>query len=407
MALSFFSTHLSTALRTIRRHPGKLTLLTVTAGATYFASTYLRRNLNTLEASIQAERTAGANKLRTVFLSNQHALNLAYKALLIRLHRLLEDVSQLDTTPFIQRLRGGVSKDEKALVWESVRVASIVKLLVSVYLAAVENAFVTVLVYLLARYSGGCAEAPVQLLPGGELSGLVSKHVLGIANLCLDETCIESAVKSFTKIVTEARDDIPLSKRVGVNDVSGMLGKVMERAYEDIGLASLPEAWLSETLANEALLDELSVSERRNFTWLLEEALDLCDALDIADVIEHHIYTLLHASRGRLGEMLCESEEESVPFAYMFARFGTVTKELLSGEGTNAEFLLKDDETAVRFGACVFLSGEKESRGSRGVDLRELDERGEGENAENAENAENGGEDDLGLMFDMHQADAT
>lgn len=161
---------------------------------------------------------------------------------------------------------------------------------------------------------------------------------------------------------------------------------------ENDGLCQHLRQWLLEDLAHDARLSGVSFHDQsintnnevdicagdRNFSWLVRDTLDLCDVLDFNGVVCNNtkvvLSFVLHRLRQDVERTSNNSNSKAPTFARLFARFTSLAGTVLScreinmeeeGEPGNASLddidrWLAGDSFTNHFGACVFLSGERD-----------------------------------------------
>ncbi|CAN8077256.1 unnamed protein product [Agarophyton chilense] len=344
-----------TFMRFVRRNSGRLTFLSLTAGGLVAAYSYFRSQMNTVNSSIEAERAAGARSLRAIFLSNKNTVRTAYVALLPDLGAILAACENIECSAVLGRLRERPGSQEKALLWEKLKIASTVHLVSAIFLASTVYATVSLQINLLARYTGYYADAPVQSLPGGDLQSNTSRRFLALCRRVLTPVNIEEIAEKVERAIRETVKEVRLTAVYDVQRVECLLANCVRAVHdgeEKNRISRLPENWFrTETEPEEEETD-------CNLHWLYEESLDLCDCLDVCGVIENYCFAAVRFVCEKLSDEMSSGSSKGLPFAHLLARFEKVSKALFFGE---IERSLRNNEFGVHFAACVFLSGEKEA----------------------------------------------
>ncbi|KAI0567316.1 peroxin-3 family protein [Gracilaria domingensis] len=340
-------------MRFVRRNSGRLTALTLTAGGLVAAYTYFRRQMNTVNSSIEAERAAGARSLRAIFLSNKSTIRTAYVALLPELGAILAACENIECSAVLGRLRERPGLEEKALLWEKLKIASTTHLVTAIYLVSVVYATVSLQINLLARYTGYYGDAPVQNLPFGDLQSSTSRRFLDLCRCVLNDINIEEIAKQVERAVLETIKDVRLTAVYDAQKVECLLANCITAMRDGEGKTStarLPEDWFRAEIDSDEETDN-------NLRWLHEESLDLCECLDVSGVVENYCFDAVRYVREKLSDEMSPGSAKGLPFAHLLARFEKATKALFAG---GVESTLRSNESGVHFSACVFLSGEKE-----------------------------------------------
>lgn len=432
------------ALRFARRNAGKIALFTVAAGSAIAATTYIRRQISAVDESMQQERAEGARRLRAAFIANTNTVKAAFCALLPLAREVLLNTEQINSSAYIERLRSKPKdRAEKQELWEKVKLSSLTHLVSAIYIVALLHSFLLLQMNLLARYTNSSPNAPVQSLPAGQLTGDTSKRFLDLSRArILARGRVDAIVRRVEELVQSNMQDVSLAKRISLSDVEGILTNILgaieaEKSHgdgDDEGnlsagcdnpLISVHIWLLNDSDGSQDSADGTASVTDRNLEWLVQESLDLCEVLDFQGVVESSTYIVLAHALSCLREQL-DPNVPQLPYAQFLARFDRVASELFATVNENgdeenvSETLsplqglgrsLSESEDSARFGASVFLSGEKESERSSRFHGSRFDRSPFGRQPLNnafvtnisADGEELGREgNDLGLMFDIN-----
>lgn len=365
--MSANSTHFTSLMRFVRRNSGRLTFLTLTAGGLVVAYRYFRTQMNTVNSTLEAERVAGARSLRAVFLANKNTIQKAYMALLPEIGAILSACESIDCSAILKRLRERPPLQEKASLWERLKIASVTHLVTAIFLIVTVHVTISMQINLLARYSAYYADAPVQSLPSGDLQPSTSKSFLDLCRRVLSNTDVDGLTKQVEAEVRANVKDVKLTAVYDAQRVECLLSNCIRGLSEESkmhSLSRLPEYWFRNELRT---LREESEREK-NLDWLLEESLDLCECLDVSEVVESSSFDVVHHLCEQLGQEMTNGSAKGLPFAHLLARFEKLSKSLFTGEIEN---VVRDNESGVQFAACVFLSGEKQAKSTSNAGVGE------------------------------------
>lgn len=328
---------------------------------------YLRTQMNTVNSTLEAERAAGARSLRAVFLANKSTIQKAYMALLPEIGAILSACENIDCSAILKRLRERPPLHEKASLWESLKIASLTHLITAIILTVTVHVTISMQINLLARYSAYYADAPVQSLPFGDLQPSTSRTFLDLCRRVLLGTDVDGLTKQVEAEVRANVKDVKLTAVYNAQRVECLLLNCIRGLTEEgkvHSLSQLPEHWFR----NELLALREDSGREKNLEWILEESLDLCECLDVSEVVESSSFDVVHHLCVQLEQEMKNSSAKGLPFAHLLARFEKLSKSLFTGEVEN---VVRDNESGVQFAACVFLSGEKQSNSASNAGVNE------------------------------------
>lgn len=354
MSRQLISQYATSALRYVRQNAGKITVLSLAVGGVIAASHYLQTRNSAAEKMVQAERAAGAKKLRSSYVANCHTVSKAFRALL---PLLIERISRCEAAcceAEVAALRERPDKAQKRLLWMCIKTGSVSHVIGAAYLTSVLYVLLSLQMNLVARYRQAMTDESVQSLPGGGLSEDTSKRFLGVAEGLLNGDRIGRVMKLVSSAVDVGLRDVGLTVAMGCDDAKVMLQKVMENvAGEDSKVSVVVEEWLREAA--------LEAGEDENLKWLLHESLDLCESLNVRGVVRQGARLCLDVAVTRLRDDM----HGKVPFAHLLGRFQKIGRGL--GDDVVADRIEAEEEVGW-LAASVFLSGERASGRGRDMD---------------------------------------
>lgn len=376
---------------------------------------YFQRQYGAITAALDGERIKGSRSLRAVYLASHRTVISTLRALLSPGRERVFTCEQADADGLVAKLKTLRNGKEKKKAWEELKIASIVRLVVSVYYLVEVYLVLLVQVNLVARYSAVDADAPVQNLAGGTF-GLESKQrFLSLARSKLfEQGGVEKLVDLVHEVSEEVVGPLRLTELVGPDDVRNLLRDICRRVEAKSGLrahigqevrrvGSTPEETYSVSRRMYPVLDARWLLVPRiphedsaggedaldqNVKQLVSEALDLCDVLDYDVLLRTNVDALIDVAGGLVNGYVWGvsgmEEGGKVALAPVIAKIANVSKMVL-GSGTGPlEKLDAADESAETdavdsskcahgpfvdallqsgsceaFGAAVFLSGER------------------------------------------------
>jgi hypothetical protein len=396
------SEYARTSLRYARRNSHKVVLVSIVSVSAAAAVLYARRQYVAITEALDAERSHGARSLRAVYGASRRTVDATLRALLRPGRERVFSCRAANPDLLVARLKTELSGAEKKQTWEQLKVAAFVRLVVSVYYVVIVYVVLLVQVNLVARYSTADVDAPIEGLGSGEL-GLESKQrFLSLARRRLFE---DGGIELLTDMVAEATEDVvgpvKLSAKVGADDVRDMLRDVCRLVNSRGGLFNVTsdrdlDAGNREQplvlTARWLMADGDATAEDESVQLLVNEVMDLCEALGFETLIQSSVDALMDVAGaivdGYVWDMSGAERGGKVALAPIVAKVANTSHEVLVGDrevslgATNGELLgLQSESESLAdspfvgallqlsacqiFGAGVFLSGERDSSGTR------------------------------------------
>jgi Peroxin-3 len=381
----------------LRRNTRQIVLISFAGVGAAAAIFYARRQYQAITNTLDRERVRGSDNLRALYLASKSTADTTLRALLRPGRERLLACEGANPDPLVILLRSNINGAEKKDIWERLKVCAIVRLIVSIYYAVLVYVILLVQVNLVARYSTSNVDAPIQDLSNGTLTLESKQQFLAITRRRLfDEGGIDNLVRLVTEATKEIVGPVLLSEKVGPGDVRILLRQICQKLESRDSLSSdtvcdpvdvgdiLSAQWLLKP-ANDVSLDT-------NVLQLVDESLDVCDALGYSVLVRECVDTLVDTSGalvdGHLwGPSPC-MEDKKVAFAPVIAKIANVSRQVLEidievdrqisseledtndgGSSPDGPFVnaLIHAPACQAFGAAVFLSGEREG-GSNTLD---------------------------------------
>jgi hypothetical protein len=399
------------SLRSAQRNKRKLLLISMASVGAAAAIVYARRQYAAIREAMDAERSIGALSLRSVYVASRRTVDSTLRALLRPGRERVFACAAANPDALVAKLKTDLTGAEKKQVWERLKIAAIVRLVVSIFYVVIVYAILLVQVNLVARYSTSDSDAPIEELDGGELSLESKQRFLSLARRRLFE---EGGIEALTALVAEATEEVigpvKLTAKVGPDDMRDMLRNVCRlveirgkldgtgTSQRDNGpdYNERPQVFSAHWL----LSGGGESGEDENVCQLVNESLDLCEALDYESLVQSSVDTLMDVAGGLVdGYVWGMSSEENngkVAFAPVVAKVANVSRQILMGERYDStvgpsnlsvldEFNVTEGQTdgpfvgallhlstCEMFGAGVFLSGERDDSGNSEGDVPRL-----------------------------------
>lgn len=386
-----------------RRNRRYITLLSVAGIGAATAIIYARRQYQALTSALDEERNRGARSLRSVYRATRRTVESTLRALLIPGRERIFSCTHADSDLLVSRLRSDLVPAQKKEIWHSLQIAVFVRLVSSMYYVVVVYVILLLQVSLVARYSAIDEDAPIESLSGERLCLQSKQLFLSLSRRRLfEENGIENLVQVVRLAVEEVVGPLKLSEKVSKHDLRDILKRICLIVDRRGGIARVDDVrggtivQLSQELSKPEFLTpewllavpgtgpDHDISEK--VTFLVSEALDLCDVLQFGSLIQCSIDSLIDIASDlvdiNVGNHPSREADCSIPLASLVPKISNVCQLIFGPEQQvepaqeleNPSFVLETHDVVDgpfvsallqaagcdAFGAGVFLSGEKE-----------------------------------------------
>lgn len=405
--LSVLLQYAEAGLNYARRNRRRIAFLSLVGIGVASAFVYGRRQYQALTDALDEERAHGARSLHFVYNATRRTIASTIRALEFAGKERIFSSELANSDELVMRLRGNITSDEKKRAWDALKIASVVRLVSSMYFLVIAHVTLCLQLPLVARYSAMDDTAPTERVLGEQISIEDKQAFLSLARMRLFQ---ESGIEKIIQIVCAATEEcvgcIRLSERVDVSFLRDLLKRICKKVNERGGLYHLACSQTAETvqqpyaagsygvLSANWLLSfpnvEADSDESLKLMFLVNEALDMCDVLRYDLVIQHAVDVLVEVAVNMIGsEVYGVSDEQwsgGVPLASVVAKLSNACNSLTYSSGSNGSreqpdalshtadnqhvgdspfvsALLRIPECDA-FSAAVFLSGEKDDQRS-------------------------------------------
>lgn len=407
---------LCSGLQILKANKRRVAFLAVLGAGAVSAFSYARRQYGVITSALDAERISGARSLRAVYGASRRTVISTLCALLKPGRERIFACEHADADGLVARLKTSVDGKEKKATWEELKVAAIVRLIVSVYYVVEVYLVLLVQVNLVARYSAVDADAPIQMLEGRVLELESKQQFMSLARRKLfEDGGVEELVDAVHQVTREVVGPVKLTERVGPDDVRNILRQICRKVESKCGVGTRGSSQCDSSadpdddnrppvsVISQQILDArwlLTIREEDSrlsaeqdgaadpvVRQLVHEALDVCDVLDYDLLLKTNVDALMDVAGGLVdGYVWGVSGMErggKVALAPVIAKIANVSK-LVLGSEENAQPVHDLSSDSARadmstvacgpfvdalvqsgscdaFGAAVFLSGERTS----------------------------------------------
>lgn len=332
--------------RYVRTNRARVLFLSVAGVGVAATGVFLHGQYRRLNAFMDMQRQEGARALRAVFVGNSQTVLDALNALLPLMRELLRDAPRAEADDLVAALRDpSTDKQKKRVLWERLKVCTIVELVGAAYLVAAVHAVLSLQVNLLSRYSRTDDTAPVQPLPSRTLRPATKAAFLGsVREHVLSDRFLDALLASLSVDAAAELADVPLKGRLRRGDVD-LIAAGVRGAFRTRSLHELTGDWLFAVEEADEMDDD--------FRALIDESLDLALELDVSAVVHAQAEFLVSAALDGVSEEEWGGDE-GVPMAQLLAPLhkagGMLLERVPDGLG--------GERAGQQFAAAVLISGE-------------------------------------------------
>lgn len=388
----------SSSFSFVRRNRRIIAVLGATAAAAGATFAYFGYRYNQVVGDgLRQEREAGLQHLWRQYEVNEETV----QELMNRLVSLMRKVvwARTPAEELVDRLRRkddgiGIAEDsdnggivDRKSLWERLKTLSFVRLLSSTWAIALVHLQLVARINLVARYAGnsgatGLVDAPVKALPGGRLSIKTQKAFLEMTRKKLfEDGHMHEIVTSLEKIVEEIAGGIPLTEKVGREEMKALLRRISKQfaLREENNILSARYMMSDTETCVDSDADNEEMAPDENLIALQEEICDLCELLDFRGVLESSVEHIIEQIDKEIEKLFPEDSlvplAKAVPFLINISDELTtvvdkedvgVTNVSSSNDNKRGELLesvfvaLSRNPPLKRFAAATFLSGEQD-----------------------------------------------